>query len=467
LILCLVVALPAAADPVDDYIQQEMEKQKIPGLSLLIMRNGKISKMKGYGLANVEHQVPVSPDTIFESGSVGKQFTAAAILLLADRGELDLDDALPMYFPTAPSTWHQITIRHLLTMTSGLSEYISEVSDLHQEYTDDELLRKMLQLPIEFEPGTQWSYSNSGYVVLGMLISKLAGEPWGEFVKENIFDALGMKTARVITESAIVPNRAAGYRHDEDGVLLNKRRVSETLLSTGDGAIYFSARDLAAWDRALRDRKLFSRESYEAWWTPVKLQGDITYPYGMGWWANADQRGRSYVHHGGTNPGFRAFIARYLDDDLTVVVLTNVFDTKTRAIAQEVAGIVEPALRLPAMDQIGKDADKARARKILGVLEAWASWRKSDDMGIALAKTLTGSAGETYYRNLTGERLSRMTKFEWLVDDDVSDQGMRRRGEEIARIAYYVLETPDGQFRYRFYLTADDRVVHFMEGEGG
>jgi len=465
LVLGLTVALSAAADPVDDYLRLEMEKQKIPGLSLLIIRNGEVSKIQGYGLANVEHQVPVSPDTVFQSGSVGKQFTAAAILLLADRGELDLDDALPMYFPAAPADWHRITIRHLLTMTSGIAEYVSfENMDIfRQVYTEDELLRIMMKLPIEFEPGTQWSYSNSGYIVAGILVSKLAGEHWSDFVKKNIFDAVGMKTARGLTDIGIVPNRAAGYVRGEDGELRNQDWAATEAWVTGDGALYFSARDLAAWDAALRDRKLLSRESYEAWWTPVKLQRDLTYPYGMGWWSE-DQRGRRVIHHGGSFQGFTAFIARYIDDDLTVAVLLNVSNSNPRVITEEIAGLVQEKLRLPAMDQIGKGADETRTRKMRGVLEAWASWRTSDDMADALASTLSGSTRETYGRRRVGEHLSQATKFVWLVDDDVSDQDMQRRGENIARIAYYVLETADEEFRYRFYLTVDNRVVHFVEG---
>ncbi len=465
LALCLTVALSAAADSVDDYVQLEMEKQKIPGLSLVIIRNGEVSKIQGYGLANVEHRVSVSPNTIFQSGSVGKQFTAAAILLLADRGELDLDDALPMYFPAAPAEWHRITIRHLLTMTSGIAEYVSfENMDIfRQDYTEDELLRLMMQLPIEFEPGTQWSYSNSGYIVAGILVSKLASEHWSDFVKKNIFDAAGMKTARGITDIGIVPNRAAGYERGEDGALRNQEWVSSETWLTGDGALYFSARDLVAWDAALRDRELLSRESYEAWWTPVKLRGDLTYPYGMGWWAE-DQRGRRVIHHGGSFQGFTAFIARYIDDDLTVAVLLNVRGSNPRIIAEEIAGLVEERLRLPSKDRAGKGADEMRTRKMRGVLEAWASWRTSDDMADALASTLSGSTRETYERRRVGEQLSQATNFMWLVDDDVSDQGMQRRGEKIARIAYYVLETADEKFRYRFYLTADNRVVHFVEG---
>lgn len=464
LIVCLTVALPVAADSIDDYVQREMQKQKIPGLSLLIVRNGKISKIEGYGFANVEHQVPVSPDTIFQSGSVGKQFTAAAILLLADKGELNLDDRLVMHFPEAPSPWHRITIRHLLSHTSGLKDYEGNNDfELRRDYTEDELLRVAMQLPIEFEPGTQWSYSNSGYLVLGILISKLTGKHWSDFIKAQVFEPVGMKTAQVITESGIVPNRAAGYERGEDGELRNQEWVSPTFLRTGDGALYFSTKDLAAWDAVLRDRKLLSRESYEAWWTPIKIKRDLTFPYGFGW-DIVDQRGRHVVEHSGSWQGFKAFIARYMEDDITVAVLANVSDAQPSVIAHEIAGLVESRLRLPAMGEEGKGADETRTQKLRRVLEAWASWRKSDDMSDALANTATGSVRETDDRGTVAERLNQATKFVWLADDDVAGQSMRRRGEKVARIAYYLLETADEQFRYRFYLTSDNRVIDFVEG---
>jgi len=463
--LSLVLPLTAAAssstvDTVDEFVLMEMQRQKIPGLSLVIVQNGSISKIEGYGLANVEHGVSASPDTIFQSGSVGKQFTAAGVLALVDDGKLRLDDPLARHFQGSPSAWHRITVRQLLSHTSGLKDYGDDEVDLRRDYTEDELLQIAMKLPVEFEPGSQWSYSNSGYMVLGILTSRLTGEHWSDFVRKRIFEPAGMTTAQVITETGIVANRAAGYERGEDGGLQNQEWVSPALNRLGDGALYFTVRDLAAWDATLRESRLLSPASYEAWWTPVNLGDGVTYPYGFGW-DIGEQRGRRVIQHGGSWQGFRAAISRYVDDDITIAVLANVDDARPEDLVHEIAGLVEPGLRLPSIDQPGDDPDQQRAERLRGVLEAWAAWHKSDDMGRGLAATASGSAREAYGRTTTGRRLAAAKSFVWLADDDVSRRRMERRGEKIARIAYYALETADARFRYRFYLTTDDRVADF------
>ena len=234
--LALGAALPAAADSVDDYIRAVMAGKKIPGVSIAIVRDGKLTKAEGYGFANVELSVPATADTIYQSGSTGKQFTAAGILLLAEDGKLSLDDRLSKHFPDGPSAWHRITIRQLLTHTSGIKDYDENDVELHKDYDEEALLKVMKGLPIQFEPGTQWSYSNSGYLILGLLTTKLAGKHWSEFQAERLFVPLGMTTTRVISEKDIVKNRAAGYELDEKGELKNQDWVAPSLNRCADGA---------------------------------------------------------------------------------------------------------------------------------------------------------------------------------------------------------------------------------------
>lgn len=199
-----------APDAIDDFVTEAMAQKKIPGVAVLVMRDGEIERAKGYGLANLEHQVPVTSETLFQSGSIGKMFTAAGILLLAEEGKVSLDDRLARFFPEGPSSWHRITIRHLLTHTSGIKDYGDEF-DYKKSYTDDEMLAVMQQLPLEFEPGTQWSYSNSGYLILGLLTTKVAGKHWGEFQAERIFRPLGMTTAQMISEREQRGERRIGH----------------------------------------------------------------------------------------------------------------------------------------------------------------------------------------------------------------------------------------------------------------
>jgi CubicO group peptidase (beta-lactamase class C family) len=331
---------------VDEYIQAEMKAQQIPGLSLAVVKNGEIVIAKGYGLANVEHQVPVKPETIFQSGSMGKQFTATAVMMLVEEGKLSLDDKITKFFPDGPQAWQNITVRHLLTHTSGLGDY-PEDFDLRRDYTEDELVQRIKTTPMAFQPGEKWSYSNLAYVMLGVLIHKVSGKFYGDFLQERVFKPLGMTTARVISEADIVPNRAAGYRM-VNGELKNQEWVSPTLNTTADGALYLTVYDLAKWDASLYTDKLLKRSSLEQMWTPVKLNDGKTYPYGFGWALNV-VRGHRLIEHGGSWQGFKSQISRYVDDKLTIVVFANQARANPAKIAHGVAAIFDPQLTPPVL----------------------------------------------------------------------------------------------------------------------
>ncbi len=462
---CLAAALPVAADAVDAYVRGVMEKKKIPGLALVITRGGRTLKAEGYGFANLELEAPATADTVFQSGSTGKQFTAAGILLLAEDGRLDLDDRLSKHFPDAPSGWHRITIRHLLTHTSGLRDYEGgQDIDLRRDYDEDELLEVMMRLPLQFEPGTQWSYSNSGYLVLGILTSRLAGKHWSEFQSERIFAPLGMGTTRVISEQDLVKNRAAGYVLDEHGAIKNQDWVAPSLNRCADGALYFTVKDLAAWEVALRDRGLLRASSYAAWWTPVALANGTSYPYGFGW-EIAEQRGRRLIEHGGSWQGFRAAIARYPDQDLGVAVLANLDQAQPETMAHEIAGIVEPRLALPDPAGTLPEPDPTRAARLREVLQAFADARPHPAMAKGLLDTASGSSREAHQRRTTGRRAAGMTGFRLVGEDDLSARPLAWRGENVVRVVHYALDSGAGRHVYRFYLTKDGRVADFGSEE--
>jgi CubicO group peptidase (beta-lactamase class C family) len=323
-------------DPVDDYIHAEMAKQHIPGLALLVSRGGQVIRAQGYGLANVELQVPVKPETIFQSGSVGKQFTATAVMMLVAEGKIGLDDPLTKYFANAPSAWKQVTIRELLSHTAGFTDYPNSF-DMHRDYTEAELLKIVEGIPLAFTPGTSWNYSNLGYLTLGIVIHKITGEFYGDFLQERIFRPLGMNTARIISEADIVPNRAAGYRLVK-GELKNQEWVAPSVNTTADGSLYISIEDLAKWDAALYTEKLLTRSSLEQMWTVAKLNNGQPNSghYGFGW-ITGKRNGHRVVEHEGSWQGFETDISRYLDDKLTVVVLTNLADAEPSIFANHVA----------------------------------------------------------------------------------------------------------------------------------
>jgi CubicO group peptidase (beta-lactamase class C family) len=327
---------PATPVAVADYIKAEMQRQHIPGLSLLVVRSGKIVRAEGFGLANVELQVPVKPETVFQSGSVGKQFTATAVMMLVEEGKIGLDDSLMKYFSDAPASWKQVTVRELLSHTAGFGDYPKDFN-FRKDWTEDELLKVVGGIPLAYAPGTKWEYSNLGYLTLGILIHRVAGEFYGDFLRARIFTPLGMESTRIISEADIVPNRSAGYRL-VSGELKNQEWVAPMVNTTADGSLYFTIVDLAKWDAALYTEKLLKRASLDLMWTPVRLKDGEQNKgnYGFGWFI--DQRnGHRCIHHDGSWQGFETAIDRYVDDQLTVVALTNLAGAAPGKITQHVA----------------------------------------------------------------------------------------------------------------------------------
>ena len=349
---------------IDSFVANEMARQRIPGLAVGIYSRGRILLAKGYGEANVELGVPVKAETIFQSGSVGKQFVSAAIMMLVEEGKLALDDSIRKYFPDAPATWKPILIKNLLSHTSGLSEYGSDDRTgpkgpfyLRLDFTEDELVTKIEALPIEWAPGDQWAYRNTNYVILGVLIHKVTGKPYAEFLDERIFKPLGMTSTRLISESEIIPNRAAGYEI-RNGQLKNQEWVSPTFNSTADGALYFNVLDLAKWDEALYGNRLLKQTSLDRIWTVFPLNDGKPNPQGYGFaWDIDQQNGHKRIQHGGAWQGFTCNISRYPDDSFAVVVLTNLDEDNSNPgiIAHVIAGLVESPL-LP--EKLAAIADK-------------------------------------------------------------------------------------------------------------
>jgi CubicO group peptidase (beta-lactamase class C family) len=334
----------AYADQVDDIVAAEMKRQHIPGLSIAVVKNGKIVKEKGYGLANVEHQVSVTPDTIFQSGSVGKQFTAALTMLLVEDGKIKLDAPVSTYLPNLPDTWVKITVRHLLNHTAGLA-FLDKTIDLRKDHTEDALLQTIIKVPVRSAPGEKWAYSNLGYQVLGILCSKVGGKFYGDQLRERIFLPSGMGT-RIISERDIVPNRAAGYDR-ENGTLLNQTWVAPSQNTPGDGSLYLTARDLARWSVALDGDKLLNKSAKEAMWSPAKLNHGGHAEYGFGWELN-EFHGHRLVQHGGAWQGFTSYITRFIDDKVTVAVLANRSRAQLVPFIDKIADQYIPGLIPPA-----------------------------------------------------------------------------------------------------------------------
>ena len=362
-------AQSAAIQRADSLIRAELARQQIPGLAVAIIRGDSTLLAKGYGFANVEHRVPVTAQTMFQSGSVGKQFTSAAVMLLVEAGKLKLEDPITKFFPDGPPGWKDITVRHLLTHTSGIPDYTTDAMDYRRDYTEEQLARMAYELKPEFPAGSRWNYSNTGYALLGFIVHKADGRFYGDVLAEHVFKQLGMRSARVISEEDIVPNRAAGYVLS-NGQLKNQEWVSPTLNTTADGALYVSLDDMIAWDRGLRAGRVLTADSWRTINDPVRLRSGNRYPYGFGWSVDSIG-GQAHIGHGGSWQGFRAQIERYLGDNLTVIVLANLAQADVGGIARNIAATFNPALARSTPRPIA-DTEPAQTDKLKSVLAATA-----------------------------------------------------------------------------------------------
>lgn len=353
-------SLPALApdqiSSIDKYVAAEMAKERIPGAEVGIYSRGQILLAKGYGLADVELDVPVKPETIFQSGSVGKQFVSAAVMMLVEEGKVSLDDSITKYFPDAPASWGPVLIKNMLSHTSGLAEYETDERTapngplyIRLDFTEDELLKKTEALPMDFAPGEKWAYRNTNYMLLGIMIHKVTGMFYADYLAEKIFKPLGMTSTRLISDADIIPNRSSGYEIHGDK-LQNQTWVSPTFNSTADGTLYFNVLDLAKWDGALYGTSLLKQSSLDRIWTVYLLNDGKPNParYGFGWTINSIN-GHKVIEHNGAWQGFTCDIARYVDDNLTVVVLTNLDAEHSRpgGIVHRIAGMLNPALAPP------------------------------------------------------------------------------------------------------------------------
>ncbi len=419
---------PEKTIAVDRYVRAEAQRQRIPGLSVAVLRGGTLLLARGYGYANVEHRVPATDRTVYQSGSLGKMFTAALVLQLADSGRLGLDDPIRRHLPDGPARWDSVTVRHLLTHTSGIPDYTDSVVDLRRDYSEDELVRIAAGLPPLFAPGERWSYSNTGFVLLGALIRRVSGRFYGDLLRERIFVPLGMRTARVISEADIVPNRSEGYRLVGD-TLKHQEWVSPALNTTADGSLYVTVHDLARWAAGLDAHRVLSARDLETAWTPVRLNDGGTYPYGFGW-AVGVLRGRPRVGHTGSWQGFKTSLERFPGADLTVIVLANLEQARPQAIALAIAGILEPSLVPPhrlAAPLPGpmppSPADTALRR--LAEDTAW------DALTPGLRRFLSAPD-----RREWGELVSRVSAWTPLGCDPVAGQPIARLGASVTRLCY-------------------------------
>lgn len=309
------------ADSTDVIVQKIMKDQKITGLSLAVIKNGKPFVNKGYGLANVEHNIPVTAETVIRLGSVSKQFFTTAILKLQEEGKLSIEDSVHRFFPDAPETWRLILVKHLMSHSSGLKRE-SPAYDNHKMISDLEIIKAAYPLPLDFKTGEKYQYCNLAYYMLAQIITQISGKPWQDYIKEKLFIPAGMKNSGMTDFYLIIPNRASGYMH-KNGVLVNADAMYAVRPS---GGFLSTSSDMILWDKVLREKNtILKKENWELLWQPFIKTSDKPESkahYGFGWVID-ERNGHKIIEHGGANVGFRSYYTRFVNDDLSIIIMTN------------------------------------------------------------------------------------------------------------------------------------------------
>ena len=357
LLACLAFA-SGRADDLEDFVHKDRESKKIPGMVVAIIKNGEVSRVVTSGVANLDLDVPVKRETVFEIGSMTKAFTAELIMMLEEAGKLSVDDKISKYIDNSPETWKDITIRHLLTHTSGIPNYTSLKPELilsAKRMTYEEMFELVRDLKLEFAPGEKYSYCNTGYYLLGRIIERQSEKSFYDFLQEKILVPLEMKNTFPQRPRGVVKHRATGYMNF--GVLPSMMPYIDPLGAFSAGNLVSTVDDMAKWDKALLEGRLLKPETREKMYNITRIKDGIsTYAFG---WDVSELAGHTARQHGGGTGGFSTYILRLPDDKLSVVVLSNLAMTDVASTARDAARFVLPALEEKAV----RDPDTTLTKK--------------------------------------------------------------------------------------------------------
>jgi CubicO group peptidase (beta-lactamase class C family) len=330
----------AQQDSIDVFITNQMKQQGIIGLSIGIIKNGKVIKAKGYGQANIELNVPASEKTIYKIGSISKQFIAVGIMKLIQEGKLKLSDPITKFIKDAPAKWNFITIRHLLNHTSGLPVDPPGFDGM-KEQADSVYIKTAFTDSLTFPTGSKFEYSNFGYFVLADIIRFTSHISFPEYMKKYVFDECGLSNTRTTSLEAIVPNRAAGYIKNANDSIIN---APNYIALRPSGAFLSNINDLLKWEIDMQNNKLLTQKSWNQMWndtikTPLTMDNEAIY-YSYGWMINK-VNGKQFVHHGGSLPGFKSVYFRYIQDKTAIIILTNYDNTDAYGNAFGVSDLLQ------------------------------------------------------------------------------------------------------------------------------
>jgi D-alanyl-D-alanine carboxypeptidase len=422
---------PELRPALDDRIQGIMQRQHIPGMAIVVIKDGLVLEMKGYGYADRKNQITVGANTRFPIGSVSKQFTATAIMLLVEDGKLDLDAPIGQYLTDLPPTWQPLTLRQLLNHTSGISEENSWKAKTPQD------IIKVANPKLDFPTVEAWSYSNTGFIVAGLIIEKASGQSYRDFMHDRIFAPLGMTN----TQAALtpVPNLAVGLIWNGD----ESSDFSQWQWAGAAGNIISTASDMAKWLQALDQGKLLKPSSYQQLWAEAKLKNGRREPYGLGW-GIGNFNGHRIVNHGGAVAGYASGLVHYPSDRINVVVLTNNIQASGEQIARTIASVYDPPVSIRSLTP-QSDRDPAFTKRFLALLQG-------DPKSLPFAPEL-----QAVNQTARGKYITNLAKG---YQDVKTLTFLHEEIQNGDRLLYYKTSNPDKPYAY-IKLTAQQEVLGY------
>lgn len=440
---------------IDSAIKAEMEARQIPGLQVAVIKFGLVLKKGNYGYANLEDRTPVTDSTLFSIASMSKAFTCAGILLLMEDGKLSIDDSVGKYFDSLPSAWTGITIRRLMNHTAGLRDDWDENDDFFYTHKSDSAFFAALKAsPLKFQPGEGWSYG-CGPFVLGMIIAKVSGETYPEFMKHRIFDKLGMTHSRIDDPEAIIPNRAAGYRL-KDHKLIHGRQISAAAQMRGDVGVLTTVTDMLKWYAALQDSSLLKKTSLDLMFSPGMLNDSSKTGYGFGWFLEPFRDKALIAHDGGFRTGFSSVINMYPEDHVGIIILCNRHASRIYEIPKVITGLFNPDYARASMMDSVADPDTVRTLLLKSSYE---------ELGLSL-DTLRKMARELhmlfYPQNEDLVAFRNVTEFRFIKAFKFSNPQTDLFGDSIKGIYLYKVRTKDlpDPIYLAFYLDPAGKIVY-------
>jgi len=440
------------ADDLDAYVRDYMKTRHVPAVVWGVFKDGKVVKSRAYGLANVELGAPARTDSVFEIGSVSKQFTATALLMLVDEGRLSLDDRIDKFIADLPEDWRPVTLRQLLQHTSGIPdmEAIFGYESYRNIYTPRQIIDIANSHPMDFKPGEGWSYSNTGYYLAAMVLEKVSGKTYGQFLRERIFQPLGMTHTRESDPTQIIPNRAAGYRVLDSGIW-EVRDPMQPTACLGAGTLVSTLEDMAKWDAAITQHRFLKPETQQLMFTEGRTTKGPT-GYGMGWFISPWRGNPSYEHSGGT-AGFSCDYRRFPQAGVSAMVFTNLYANSVGGTLARAADLVSPGISYTSLKPMQEPVPGLRAK----LLAAMAVVSKQGPRPDSISEKMWASYSQVSF-DAWRDRLANLKSFDLILHEQFSAR-KTGFGEEYVDSYLYRLTTTKQVLYIEFQMNRKGQIV--------